>query len=202
MVPTPQEQRRLRLKNDYQQMERIRSERIDWEPSSGSPPHVEAYRLDVEVPTIVGPGPDYRSSHEITVELPSTYPRNNPDITMLTEPPPYHPNWYSSGRWCYGNWQMIEGLGQHVVRMLRTLLFDPSITRPNSPANAEAARWYRRHVGQGRFPIEDIAFPDPTTSTFEVESGGTDDTSFRVEGRSSGSSPDGDAGPTFRVEDS
>ena len=75
----------------------IRGKIISWEAVSGTAPYVEEYRLTVNVRTIIGVGnasPVYRSSSVIKVVLPPDYPYKAPKITMISDPQPFHPNWY------------------------------------------------------------------------------------------------------------
>lgn len=167
-MATPQEMRKIRLKNDYKEMQNIRSFIIQWRPLQGEPPYVEAYELTVGIRTIISPRPGYRDSHIIKVALPSNYPHSPPSTSMETSPQPYHPNWYPNGNWCCGHWDISEGLGHHVVRMIRTLQFDPEITNPDSAANGEAKRWYLTNNDRGWFPCDRQVLPDPTQSRFEI----------------------------------
>lgn len=163
---TPEEQRQVRLKNDYEEMKKLHGEMIRVE-AVGDPP--EQYSLKVRIRSIIGPDPNYRSEHEIRVELPSGYPRKTaPEIVMVSQPPPFHPNWWADGRWCYGSWNRYELLGHHVLRMVRTLQFDTEITNPGSPANTKAAMWYLRQLRQGLFPCDRQILPDPSESRFIV----------------------------------
>jgi ubiquitin-protein ligase len=182
-MATLQEQRRARLKNDHNEMSSIRGSTIEWEPLRGSPPFLEAYKLDIEVRTIIGPGPRYRDEHEVKVVLPPNYPASAPQTQMTTRPQPFHPNWYQSGRWCCGRWNASESLGRHIIRMIRTLQFAPEITDPRSPANSEAGRWYRKHKSKGLFPCDTQSLPDPTTSGFKVRRRTDESSGFRVRRR-------------------
>jgi hypothetical protein len=92
-------------------------------------------------------------------------------VQMVTSPPPYHPNWFNAGRWCYGTWIVSEGLGSHVIRMIQTLQFDPEITNEGSPANASARDWYVAKKNSGLFPCDRQQLPDPThAKRFEIRS--------------------------------
>jgi len=166
---TPQEARRIRLKNDHNEMVNIKGDVIKWQPIKGEAPYVEAYELVVKMRTITGSQPSYRNEHTIYLELPEAYPTAPPQINMKTSPPPYHPNWYLNGNWCYGSWDISEGLGHHVVRMIRTLQFDPEISNPNSPANVDAKDWYLRQQSRGLFPCDRTTLPDPTKSRFTIQ---------------------------------
>lgn len=161
-MATPQEIRNIRLKNDFQEMKNIRGSIINWEILKGVQPHVEEYKLTVNVRCIIGPTPTYRSKHEIKLVIPDDYPiKAAPIATMLTKPYPYHPNWFESGRWCYGTWNIAEGLGHYVIRMVRTLLYDVEITNERSPANGAANDWFKRNRNNGLFPSDKLRLPDP-----------------------------------------
>ena len=168
-MATPQEQRNARLKHDYGEMQNIAGGIVQWTPIQGDPPYVEHYRLSVNVRTVIGSGPRYRSSHVIDVELPASYPIAPPRITMQSDPQPYHPNWYLDRHWCFGTWNISEGLGHHVIRMIRTLQFDLEITNPNSPANPEANRWFLANKNRGLFPCDHQVLPDPTKRRFSIK---------------------------------
>lgn len=166
---TPQEARKIRLKNDHTEMVNIKGDLIQWKSVKGEPPYIEAYELVVKIRTITGSQPSYRNEHTIYLELPSTYPNSPPEIYMRTSPPPFHPNWYSNGKWCYGHWEISEGLGHHVIRMIRTLQFDLEITNPNSPANGSASDWFLAKQGKNLFPCDRTVLPDPTKSRFQIQ---------------------------------
>lgn len=166
---TPQEIRNLRLKSDYKEMCNIRGPIVSWQITRGEPPYVEAYRLTVNVRSITGKGPTYRDQHVIDVEIPARYPTSPPQVTMVSDPVVFHPNWWPHKHWCYGSWDFSEGLGHHVVRMIRTLQYDPIITNEHSAANGEAKRWYLKHGDEGLFPCDRQPLPDPSKSKFEVQ---------------------------------
>jgi len=167
---TPQEIRNLRLKNDYSQMVNIRGNIISWKAIRGTPPYVEEYELTVNVKGVIGEGPRYRESHNINVVIPSNYPNAAPDIHMTSAPFVYHPNWYSGGKWCFGTWFMSEGLGEHIVRMVRTIQYDLDITNENSPANGDANQWFLSNKNRRLFPCDNKVLPDPTKKKMTINS--------------------------------
>ena len=170
MPKTPQEQRKLRLKNDYQEMVNIRGDIVQWRPIKGAAPFVEEYELQINFKTIVGVGahgPQYRDEHTINLQIGSNYPREAPVATMLTSPSPYHPNWYINGKWCHGSWIISEALGHFVIRLIRTLNFDLEITHPGSPANSSAKDWFNSKKRSGLFPLSNTMLPDPTKKVEE-----------------------------------
>jgi len=168
-MATPQEQRQIRLQNDYKEMLNIQGESIKWKPIKGEPPYVEEYELTIKIKTIVSSQPEYRNQHHLKLVLPEQYPNVAPQISMLTSPPPFHPNWYTSGRWCFGTWDISEGLGDHVNRMIRTLQFDLHFINPDSPANGTAKDWFLANRNKGLFPCDQTILPDPTKSRFEIK---------------------------------
>ncbi len=152
-------------------MVNIRGELVQWDALRGAAPHVEEYRIRVKLRTIIGISgdiPQYRNEHEISVVIPPDYPNSPPMARMISNPQPFHPNWYTDGRWCPGIWIMSESLGQFVTRMLLTLQFDLEITNPDSAANPEAEDWYNRHCAGGLFPIDRTVLPDPTVNREEA----------------------------------
>jgi ubiquitin-protein ligase len=169
-MTTPQERRQIRIKNDFKEMQNIKGPIVDWKPLIGVPPYVEAYELTIKIRTIISPQPSYRDLHVIRVTIPPNYPFAAPLTVMQTHPQPYHPNWFSSDkRWCYGTWDIAEGLGHHVLRMIRTLQFDPEITNPDSPANSVAKEWYLNNRHRGWFPCDRQVLPDPTKDKFVIQ---------------------------------
>jgi len=174
-MASPQEIRKIRLANDYKQMCNIRGNIISWEATKGTPPYVEEYKITINVRTIIGVGsntPQYRDSSVVTVSLPSDYPMKPPKTVMLSSPQPFHPNWFTSKNWCFGTWIMSEALGDHVIRMIKTLQFDLDITNENSPANGEANSWYKSKKRSGLFPCDKTKLPDPSTPNSGSSSSG------------------------------
>lgn len=164
--------RRMRLENDYKQMQNLRGRVIDWRPLVGEPPYVEEYLLTVNVRTIIGPKPVFRDRHELRLVLPRDYPQHAPQTYMLTQPSAFHPNWYmTDSRWCYGTWNISEPLAHYVLRCVRSLQYDPEITNENSPANVSAGQWYMRHLYSGLFPCDTQAMPSPEKEklTFRIQ---------------------------------
>ncbi len=152
---TPQEQRRLRLASDYEDMVAIKSRFLNWQASKGALPYFERYDVTVRVRTIVAPNQFADETH-IIITLPDEYPAVAPRVCIDTARSriPYHPNWYASGLFCFGTWFPAERLGEHVVRVVRTLQFDPKVTKPASAANSGAAEWWRAMENRGLFPSD------------------------------------------------
>jgi ubiquitin-protein ligase len=94
---------------------------------------------------------------QLRLRLNSHYPFKAP-IASLT-PAVFHPNVFTSGVICLGTqWQTSEGLDLFLTRVLRLLCFDPVLINTASPANAQAAHWYRDALRQNprQFPSRSI----------------------------------------------
>lgn len=169
---TPQEIRNLRLKNDYTEMVNIRGPIVSWKALRGTAPFIDEYEVTINVRGITGEGPRYRESHVIVVKLPANYPSSAPDVRMMTKPFVFHPNWYRDGKWCFGTWLISEGLGHHIVRLMRTIQYDVEITNEHSAANGDANRWYQSNRQRGIFPCDSQLLPDPTKKRMTINASG------------------------------
>ena len=163
MALTPTEARQIRLRNDYATMENIRTPWLTWTVTSGTAPYAEQYEIELRLKTYIDAQANTRNLHTIRVTLGPDYPINAaPLIEMTNKPGPFHPNWWTSGRWCYGTWLVYESLGAHVVRMIQTLQYNEDITNAASPANSPARAWYLKNRDKGLFPCDRTPLPDPT----------------------------------------
>lgn len=162
-MPTPQEIRKMRLENDYNEMIRLRAGNIiSWKAKLGVVPYIEKYELTINIRTIIWDGsPKYRDQNVVNLTIPPDYPKDPPTILMLTKPGPYHPNWHKEMLWCCGTWNPSESLGEYVIRMVKTLQFDSEITSANDAADADAKSWYRQNLNSGLFPCDKQVLPDP-----------------------------------------
>ncbi len=169
---TPQQKRRIRIGNDFQEMQNIQGAIVQWKAARGTPPHIDAYEITAKIRTVVSAEPVivYRDVHHCYLQLPANYPEAPPEIFMRSTPPPFHPNWFVNGKWCFGTWHKSEGLGHYVIRMLQTLQYAPDITNVGSAANRVAAEWYVANRRNGLFPCDRQTLPDPThAKTFMIE---------------------------------
>lgn len=80
-----------------------------------------------------------------------------PKITVRT--PIFHPNIFVSGLICLGDWKTTEYLDFLVIRIVRTICFDPQFIDPFSPANSLANIWYKEKLrtNPGWFPTADLS---------------------------------------------
>lgn len=165
--------RRTRLENEYRQMSNLRRQGslIDWEVISGDSSAPDGYKITINARSIISNRPDYRTKHVVELRIPAGYPFNgSPEAKMVTMPPPFHPNWWANGKWCHGTYAPSEPLGEYVIRMVKTIIFNPDITNPDSPANIDAKNWYLDNLQRGIFPTDNIMMPDPTKSgTFSIQ---------------------------------
>jgi len=104
------------------------------------------------------------------IELSARYPFEPPNVFL--DPPIFHPNVYTSGHVCLGlKWIPTEGLDLLVRRIARIVTFDPSVVNTSSPANSDAAYWYR-HAKVSTplaFPTDTLTFLTPEQSKPAVQ---------------------------------
>ncbi len=155
---TPETLRIETIRNDIAQLRRLQGDVISVFADGPVP---DRCQVGLRIRTIIGPGPTYRSQHEVEVAFGSGYPSRRPEIRMTTTPAPFHPNWYADGGWCSGTWNMEESLQNLVIRMIRTLRFEEGYTNPDSPANSDASNWYRLNRDNGLFPCDCTPLPVP-----------------------------------------
>ncbi|MBQ3264293.1 MAG: hypothetical protein IJH07_00810 [Ruminococcus sp.] len=142
-----------RLAADYRDMLKLQERPyLSWIAVKGEPPCAEEYLLTVRIRTyalsvISGKytvGVIDRCTIRIT--LWDSYPNVAPQIRMLGFPPVFHPGWYSKGVYCPCEpWRPETTLMEYVMRMLRTLQYDPALIDAQSPANYKALDWYLKN---------------------------------------------------------
>ena len=142
---------------------------LSWTSVRGAEPFVEEYEVTISVRGIISETPTYRDKHTVRVILPAGYPNVAPEIRLTSFPNVFHPNWWADGKWCFGTWLYSEGLGQHLLRMIRTIQYDVEITNEKSPANSAAASWYISKKNSGLFPCDRKQLPDPSYKRFEIK---------------------------------
>lgn len=96
------------------------------------------------------------ASFDITISLDGSYPFVAPRARV--SPLVFHPNVWENGNVCMGGaWSSTEFLDLFLLRIVRTLTFDPALTNIASPANREAASWYSAtKVYGGAFPSDHV----------------------------------------------
>jgi ubiquitin-protein ligase len=136
----PRELRKRRLDSEHKELMRLNGSVIKIEPI-GNAPH-EKYTITFNIRTFISARPTYRNSTVCTLEIPLRYPHEAPTLVSVSSPPPYHVNWFTSSRWCYGSWNPEEPLVNYVLRAARTLRNDPELVNVNSPANSSAISFW------------------------------------------------------------
>lgn len=145
--------REERLTADYREMMKIQDRPyLSWIATKGELPCAEEYLLDVRLRSYALSVVDGRYTVGVTrrctvrVTLWDSYPHVAPFVTMLGIPPVFHPCWYSKGTYCPAEpWNPEESLREYVRNMLGTILYDPSLSEPQAPANYKALDWYRKN---------------------------------------------------------
>jgi hypothetical protein len=176
---TPTEQRNLRLKNDYQEMCNIRGPIIDWEPLEGNVPYITRYKLTVKVRSIIDSKPTYRDEHVLDLLLSPSYPDSPPLVTMISDHVIFHPHWYINKRYDHGSYSYEEGLGGFVIRMIKSLQFNPNYISKSSPSNRSALNWYLLNKNnKDIIPCDTQILPDPSG----IKHNSSQRKVFRIEG--------------------
>lgn len=165
------ENRNERLAADFLEMLKLQNRPyLFWIAVKGEPPYAEEYLLTVRLRTYalsnlsgrytVGTIPECT----IKVTLWDSYPNTAPNIRMLNIPPVFHPCWYSKGAYCPTEpWRPETSLKDYVKRMLRTLIYDPTLIDTDAPANYKALDWYLKNRGDASlFPSDKAELTENT----------------------------------------
>jgi len=166
--------RERRLINEYNnELKAISGDIICIEPMGNSP--YEKFRITFSIRTIISPAPAYRNKTVCSLTIPSGYPEVAPKIAVEegSMPPPWHPNWYRGGTWCFGGWTKEESLVNYIYRCARTIQFSPDFTdaRLGAAANKEAVAFWNENVNKrGIFPSDTQKLPtvDLQNSTISI----------------------------------
>jgi ubiquitin-protein ligase len=121
----------------------------------GSPPP-EAYRVEYRVPGLVleGDTPVRVGTHEVEIQLPAGYPREQPYCVPLT--PVFHPN--IATHYCINDyWSAGESLADVVAKIGAMIQY--RIFNTKSPLDSTAAYWAEQHPEL--FPIGDVELGRP-----------------------------------------
>ncbi len=113
----------------------------------GDPP--KALNLRIHIPTAKNahyPN-EQQNVSDVSIQLPERYPFP-PGPQVFFQTPIWNPNVYNTGRWCYGEWKIMENLELFVTRLMKVVALDPTIINPNSAANPAAAQWYTQMRSQ------------------------------------------------------
>lgn len=104
-----------RLRAEYNAMKKFRSEVVKWDTvGSSNPPSV--YHITYNLTSIVAienGNPKYHKGFKVKVKFPPGYPRTSPEVRLIEQPWPIHPNiWAQDGRFCLEGTQIwIPGIG-------------------------------------------------------------------------------------------
>lgn len=158
-----------RLMSDYREMLKIQHRPfLSWIATKGNPPCAEEYLLTVRVRTYVLTAQSSRyvvgavDRCAVLVSLWDSYPDTAPYIRMLSQPPVFHPDWYSKGTYCSSMpWRPDISLKDWIMRMIGTLRYDPALMDTVTPANYKALDWYLKNAGNAAwFPSDPAALTE------------------------------------------
>jgi len=159
----PRELRKRRLESEHKELMRLNGSVIKIEPQ-GSPPYSK-YTITFNIRTFISARPTYRDSTVCTLDIPPGYPREAPTLLSVSSPQPYHVNWFTSGRWCFGSWNPEEPLVNYVLRAARVLRNDPELVNVNSPANSSVIPFWEANKNNKRMvPCDSKTLPVLSTA--------------------------------------
>jgi len=153
-----------RLCNEYQELMRLNGNIIKIEPCDNplyeQHKFYEHYKITFNIRTIINPTPEYRMSTVCELHIPPGYPRAAPKLICISNPVPWHVNWYQSGVWDYGCWDWSNPLSNFIIRCAKTLQFDPLVTNVNSCSNHDALKfWNENRKNQLIIPCDGQTLP-------------------------------------------
>lgn len=157
----------LRLQNEYKAMCAFPVNSLfSWKLSPGQkPPLVHSYRVTYHVKTMIRENGDLKPQNTTVVEItmPDS-PGAAPNARIVGGAIPFHPNIYTSGKFCLGDmWAKEPILWKLVINIGRVLAFDPARTNTSSPANPEANTSWKAMQAKVRkpYPCGCTNFPHP-----------------------------------------
>ncbi len=147
--------REKRLENDFQELSRLVSSsggKLAIVSTQGQPPN--KYVIDYGcrgIESLQGNQPLFRNTHRVEIILGNTYPREKPEAKFATTI--FHPNVYSGGKVCLGNyWTMAENLSELVIRIGKLIQYSEDVLNLKSPANSHAKAW--AECNRRLFPVD------------------------------------------------
>lgn len=163
--------RQCRLANEYKELMSINGSVIHIEPLGNAP--YDKYRIVFNLRTIINPIPEYRGTTICLLTIPSGYPEIAPKIAVEkgSMPPPWHPNWYRGGTWCFGYWDKQESLVNYIYRCAKTIQFSPEFTdaRHDAAANKEAVSFWNVNKNKhGMIPSDTKKLPTVDIQTPKI----------------------------------
>lgn len=107
----------------------------------GNPP--SKVELKIILPTAIDENYPQSTNtiNRVSIQLPSNYPIQEPSVTFRSSI--WNPNVFTSGKLCIGKWTITENLELLIKRIMQVIVLDPAIVNVDSPANREAANWYK-----------------------------------------------------------
>lgn len=162
MSMTPEQTAQLRLKNEYNELQKLPTNPIySFKPSAGQrPPCVRKYDVTYNIPTYINGGRSIQRKTVVRIELPDNFPHTNPYVTVISGEPPFHVNWWDNGDMCLGNfWNAGRWLWEFFNFIGEVLQFQPHRINVDSPANFSAIPFYKNNPS--KFPTDNRPMPVP-----------------------------------------
>jgi ubiquitin-protein ligase len=155
----------VRLRNDERELReyaassggRVTVERIDQTPWCAA--------LKLRIPCPADSSFPARKINELTliIRVQPDHPFSKPDFNL--SPVPFITNVFASGRVCIGdNYDPSLAMIVVVERIEKMLTLDPAVTGLNSPANGDAANWYKEVTRTRKFAMPTMRLLKVTAS--------------------------------------
>ena len=155
--------RTQRLREDFAALQRMKCDAFDFD--AFMPPAPDRYVLRFKLRSLIkvdGGRPIYSQPghvHVVHLNLPPEYPDLlSREHVHFAPPSIFHPNVWANGDYCVRGFSLSESLGRFVLRLARTIQFDPAYTGDDSPANHDANSWFR--ANRRLFPLDRTRLPD------------------------------------------
>lgn len=155
-----------RLHAEHEAMKKFRSRAVAWEAVSGTPPAV--YRFTYNLKSIIGFNngtPQFHTGFIVELVYPVDFPRQKPDIHLVGQPRPFHPNIWADGRFCIeGDQHWIPGIGVPLDALCQMMGEIISFQTYNlrSPANNDSTLRNWLVTNSSSLPVDptDVRLPD------------------------------------------
>ncbi len=137
--------RKQRLAAAYNDMRKFDGQQyLKWEGTKGEAPFFEEYLLTINARMYCGEEKTMDSC-QIRVSFSQAFPKQAPEVKMISKPLVYHPYWFSDGTYDPGKWRTGVSFQDYVKQMIMSLLYDSSMINSydESAPNLEAMEWYR-----------------------------------------------------------
>lgn len=160
---TPEQMRLLRLKNEYDMIQRLPENDVySIKPSPGQqPPLVSSYDVTYNIPTYINDGRELQNRTVVRFQLTEDFPRSEPCIKVVEGAVPFHVHCYDSGSLSPGNfWNPSRWLYELFNFIGEMLQWQKNRINVHSCCSREAVQFYL--ANPDKFPTDNRPMPQPS----------------------------------------